>query len=63
VTVVAPDTRSVPLELLAVPPLMMALARARNRTEPLTPSMFPEMPSRPIVAPSGLETVVRCGLS
>ncbi len=27
------------------------------------PSMVAEMPSRAIVAPSGLDTVVRCGLS
>ena len=63
VTLVAPDTRRVPPELLTVPPVAAALARARNRTEPLTPSWLPEMPSSPMVAASGLDTVVRCGLS
>lgn len=52
-----------PPELDTLPPLTVALARARKRTAPVMPSMFPEMPSRPIVVPSGLETVVRCGLS
>jgi hypothetical protein len=60
---VAPETRSTPPELLTVPPVTVARVRARNRTEPAMPSMVPEMPSRPIVAESGLEVVVRCGLS
>jgi hypothetical protein len=63
VTLVAPVTRSVPPELLTVPPVTTAWARARKRTEPAMPSMLPEMPSRAIVAASGLDTVVRCGLS
>ncbi len=63
VTLLALVTRRVPPELDTLPPLTVALARARKRTAPVTPSMFPETPSRPIVVPSGLDTVVRCGLS
>ncbi|GIF74485.1 hypothetical protein Asi02nite_40030 [Asanoa siamensis] len=52
-----------PAELLTLPPATTARARARNRTRPLTPSMSPETPSIATVALSGLDTVVRCGLS
>src|SRR4051812_30257048 len=63
VTLVAPDTRSVPPELVTVPPVAAALARARNRTEPARPFLLPEMPSSAMVAPSGLDTEFFWGLS
>ncbi len=62
-TASAPVTCNVPPELVTVPPSATARASARNRTEPVTPSWSPETPSSAIVAASGLDTVVRCGLS
>ncbi len=59
VTLSASRTCSVPPELLTPPPSATARARARNLTEPVTPSMSPETPSSATVDPSGLVRVVR----
>ena len=56
------DTRSVPPELLVLPPSATALTSARNRTEPAIPRLSAEIPSRAIVEPSGLDAVARCGV-
>jgi hypothetical protein len=63
VTLSALRTARVPPELLTLPPVATARANDRNLTRPVTPSMSPETPSIAIVAPSGLDSVVRCGLS
>ncbi len=62
VTLVALDTRSVPLELVVLPPSATALASARNRTEPAIPRWSPEVPARAIAVLLGLDAVARCGV-
>ncbi len=61
-TAFAFDTRSVPPELLVLPPSATAPASARNRTEPAMPRLSAEIPSRPILELVGLDAVARCGV-
>src|SRR5690349_10943222 len=63
VTLSAPVTCTVPSALVTLPPDTTARARARNLTLPVTPSWSVEIPSMAAVASSGLDAVVRWGLS